>query len=302
VISREKAPRPSQLPTGRLEMEASLVTTITKPRWTARDSVCLGLAAVVVLNVIMCLWVAATSMSTARRQATAVFYAIKNAPAIEFNLSLKTNSSSEPLNVTGRLRPRLSECSRRVHFDGRMVVTTPTSSEEFVLANHRGYRRPLSTGSWNATCLTTQDIPPLHTLVGTVHSAFRPSGYEAFDVDCKPLQFRFYDEDFVVCAEDWLRARLHAQNNVTPIATTGSGDQQQTVPWLVVHGKQSAFGLNVLSSSDATIETGQPFAGLDRCEFLEAPMTSRESCSMRITHCPNPHVDTCKKHLQKQEA
>ena len=115
----------------------------TKPSWTAYDSICLGLAAFVVTNVLMCLWVAVTSMSTARRQATAVFDAVEKAAVIEFNLTLHPKANSVSVNVTGRLQPRHSKCSRRLHFDGRMIVTTPNASEVFVLMNHRGYRRHL---------------------------------------------------------------------------------------------------------------------------------------------------------------
>ncbi|KAL3665228.1 hypothetical protein V7S43_009856 [Phytophthora oleae] len=262
-----------------------LPLAVTKPRWTARDSICVGLAVFVVLNVLMCLWVAATSMSTARRQATAVFSALENAPAIAFNLSLQTNLSSiERLNVTGRLRPRLSECSGRLRFDGRMDVTAANRSEVFVLTKHRGYRR--SRGA-NATCLTTQEIPPLHTVADTVHSAFRPENYAEFNVDCKPLQFTFYNAPFVVCAEDWLRAKLHV-NEVTVSTTSNSGEQ----PWLVIHGKRSALELKVLTCVDAEVDADQPFQGLNRCEYLEAPMTSGESCSFC---CPGPHINAYKK-------
>ncbi|KAG7388529.1 hypothetical protein PHYPSEUDO_012315 [Phytophthora pseudosyringae] len=267
-----------------------LPAAVTKPRWTARDSVCAGLAAFVVLNVLMCLWVAATSMSTAHRQATAVFSAVESASAIAFNLSLQTDRSpAERLNVTGRLRPHLSECSRRLHFDGRMVVTTASSaSEEFVLTNHRGYRRPLSASSANATCLTTRDIPPLHTLADIVHSAFRPQIYSDFDVQCKPLQFTFYDAPFVVCAEDWLRARLKVPSP-SNLGTT----EQHPDPVLLVRGKQSALELTVLAgAADTPADADQPFDQLDRCEYLEAPMTSGESCS---TRCPGPHIDACTK-------
>ncbi|KAK1942315.1 hypothetical protein P3T76_006637 [Phytophthora citrophthora] len=260
-----------------------LPLAITKPRWTARDSICLGLAVFVVLNVLMCLWVAATSMSTAHRQATAVFSALENAPAIAFNLSLL--SSTERLNVTGRLRPRFSECSRRLHFDGRMEVTNTNTSEVFVLTNHRGYRRPRDVSGANATCLTTQDLPPLHTVADTVHSAFRPQDYEGFNVNCKPLQFTFYSSPFVVCAEDWLRAKLHV-NNVTVSTTSNSGDQ----PWLVIHGKRSALELKILT--DVGVDEDQPFQGLNRCEYLEAPMTTGESCSFC---CTDPHINACLK-------
>ncbi|OWZ04754.1 hypothetical protein PHMEG_00023293 [Phytophthora megakarya] len=241
------------------------VSTFTKPRWTARDSICLGLAVFVVINVIMCLWVAVTSMSTAHRQATAVFFVLKNAPAIEFNLN------TESLNVTGRLQPRHSECSHRLHFDGHMTATTSNTSEEFVLFNHRGYRYPLGTSQTNATCLTTQDLPPLHTVADTVHSAFQPHMYSAFNVRCKPLQFTFYDEPFVV------------------------SKSRGAEPWLVIRGKRCALELNVLSSSDA-VDNPQ-FPRLDHCEYLEAPMTSGESChikSIKPLRCPNPHIDACR--------
>ncbi|KAE8891310.1 hypothetical protein PF002_g22036 [Phytophthora fragariae] len=276
-----------------------VLSTLQKPRWTARDSVCLGLAVFVFINVVMCLWVAATSMSTARRQAGAVFMAVKNASTIEFNLSLQTNlSPADQLNVTGRLRPRLSECSRRLHFDGRMVVTSRTKTEEYVLMNHRGYRRSLQTSDANATCLTTQDLPPLHTLADAVHTAFRPLVYTAFKVHCKPLQFTFDSKPFVVCAEDWLRARLRAQNDipVSSTAASGSGDGQ----WLVVHGKQAALELNVLSSS--TIDADQPFEGLNRCEYLEAPMTSGETCSVQPIRCPGPHTGACRKRVKREDS
>ena len=90
----------------------------TKARWTGRDSICLGFAALAVVNVIMCLWVAATSMSMARRQATAVFLAVEKASAIEFNLTMQsTTSSASVISVTGQLQPRLSNCSQRLHFN-----------------------------------------------------------------------------------------------------------------------------------------------------------------------------------------
>ncbi|EGZ06850.1 hypothetical protein PHYSODRAFT_530148 [Phytophthora sojae] len=254
-----------------------VLSTLQKPRWTARDSVCLGLAVFVLLNVLMCLWVAATSMSTARRQADAVFFAVRNASTIEFNLSLlQTNMSSagplHALNVTGRLRPRLSECSRRLHFDGRMVVASSNQTEEYVLTNHRGYRRPLGNSGANATCLTTQDLPPLHTLADAVHSAFRPQVYTAFKVSCKPLQFEFDGLPFV------------------------AGDSQ----WLVVRGKQAALQLNVLSST--TTEADPPFEGLAHCEYLEAPMTSGELCAVQPMRCPGPHIDACKKRMKREES
>ncbi|KAG6947993.1 hypothetical protein JG687_00015750 [Phytophthora cactorum] len=159
-----------------------------------------------------------------------------------------------------------------------MVVTSSWNvSELFVLMNHRGYRRPLGTSSANATCLTTQDIPPLHTLKDTVHSAFRPELYSEFDVRCKPLQFTFYEEPFVACAEDWLRVRLKmtSPSNITP---SGSAEQQPTDPVLVIHGKQSALELTVLP--DTQVDADQPFEQLDHCEYLEAPMTSGEVCSI----------------------
>ncbi|CAH0521704.1 unnamed protein product [Peronospora belbahrii] len=247
-----------------------------KPRWTAHDSVCLGLAAFVVINVIMCLWVAAISTSTARRQATAVFFAVEKASVIDFNLTLQTTMNSLPVNVTGRLQPRHSECSRRLYFNGRIIVTTPNTSEVFVLLNHRGFRRQLYGSNANTTCLTTRDIPPLHTLVDTVYSAFRPVVYEAFKVDCKPLQFTFYDMPFVVCAEDWLRARLYTQNLTH---STRHDQHPGTVkdPVLIIHGKKSALELMVLSDTTPVI-TDQPFEKLDHCEYLHAPMTSGESC------------------------
>ncbi|EEY62193.1 uncharacterized protein PITG_14096 [Phytophthora infestans T30-4] len=242
-----------------------LSSVVSKPRWTARDSMCLGLAAFVAINVLMCLWVAVTSMSTARRQASAVFFALENASAISFNLTLQTTASAtERLNVTGSLRPRLSECSHRLHFDGRMVVTTANESELFVLRNHRGYRRSLSTSNASATCLTTRDIPPLHALKDTVHSAFRPELYSEFDVHCKPLQFTFFDTPFV-----------------------------PTDPVLVIHGKRSALELTVLSdSAESPVE---PFGQLEQCEYLQAPMTSGEVCSIQPRRCFGPHIDACKK-------
>ncbi|CAH0489853.1 unnamed protein product [Peronospora farinosa] len=260
------------------------VPSKAKPRWTGRDSICLGLAVFVVINVIMCLWVAAISMSTARRQATSVFFELEKASVIEFNLRLQTKMSSMPVNVTGRLQPRHSECSRRLHFDGRMIVTTSNTSEMFVLMNHRGYRRQLNASDVNATCLTTQDIPPLHTLADTVYSAFRPLVYDAFKVDCKPLQVTFYDMPFVVCAEDWLRARLAAKN-----LTHSTKNNQQTShdPVLIIHGKKSELELTVLSNS-IPFDAEQPFKHLDYCEYLDAPMTSGESCVVQTI--PGPDV------------
>eukprot|EP00644_Phytophthora_capsici_P016602 jgi/Phyca11/122315/e_gw1.47.367.1 len=249
-----------------------LPLALTKPRWTARDSICVGLAVFVVLNVLMCLWVAVTSMSTAHRQATAVFSTLENAPAIAFNLTRM--SSTERLNVTGRLRPRFSECSHRLHFDGRMEVTTANTSEVFVLTNHRGYRRSRDASGANATCLTTQDLPPLHTVADTVRSAFRPQNYAEFNVNCKPLQFSFFNAPYVV-------------NYVTVSTTTNNDDQS----WLVIHGKRSALELKILT--DVGIDEGQPFLGLNRCEYLEAPMTTGESCSL-----VRPHINAC----LKQEA
>lgn len=270
-----------------------LSSVVSKPRWTARDSMCLGLAAFVAINVLMCLWVAVTSMSTARRQASAVFFALENASAISFNLTLQTTASAtERLNVTGSLRPRLSECSHRLHFDGRMVVTTANESELFVLRNHRGYRRSLSTSNASATCLTTRDIPPLHALKDTVHSAFRPELYSEFDVHCKPLQFTFFDTPFVVCAEDWLRARTMTTALSNPDADD-SAENQPTDPVLVIHGKRSALELTVLSdSAESPVE---PFGQLEQCEYLQAPMTSGEVCSIQPRRCFGPHIDACKK-------
>ena len=255
-----------------------------RPRWTGHDSICLGLAVFVVINVIMCLWVAAISMSTARRQAASVFQEVEKASAIEFNLKLHTKTSSMPVNVTGRLQPRHSACSRRLHFNGRMIVTTPNASEVFVLTNHRGYRRQLHASNVNATCLTTQDIPPLHTLADTVSSAFRPLVYDAFNVDCKALQVTFYDMPFIVCAEDWLRARLSAKN-----LTYSTRNDQPTGqdPVLVIHGKKSALELTVLSDS-IPVDADQSFEQLDHCEYLDAPMTSGESCVVQTI--PGPDV------------
>lgn len=247
-----------------------------KPRWTARDSFCLGLVAFVVINVIMCLWVAATSTSTARRQATAVLLAVENASVIEFKLVLQ----STPVNVTGTLQPRRSECSRRLYFDGRMTVTTLNASEVFVLMNHRGYRHQLDASSTNASCLTTRDIPPLHTVADTVYSAFRPVEYEAFTVDCKPLQCTFYDMPFVVCAEDWLRARSSARTLTHSTRT----DQQLKAgrdPVLVIHGKESVLEITILTDT-SVVSADEPFETLKDCEYLDAPMTSGESCSTQI--------------------
>ncbi|GMF39113.1 unnamed protein product [Phytophthora fragariaefolia] len=237
-------------------------------------------------------------MSAARRQADAVLFAVKNASTIEFNLSMQTKmSSSGLLKVTGQLRPRLSECSRRLHFDGRMVVMSRNVTEEYVLMNHRGYRRPLYTSNANATCLTPEDIPPLHTLANAVHSAFRPLVYTAFKVNCKPLQFTFNNMPFVACAEDWLRARLSAHNGIpdSSSAASGSGGDSQ---WLVVHGKQAALELNVESTSTTDVE--QPFDGLGRCEYLEAPMTTGELCSVQLMRCPSPHIGACAKHVKRE--
>lgn len=183
-----------------------------------------------------------------------------------------------------------------------MVVASSNQTEEYVLTNHRGYRRPLGNSGANATCLTTQDLPPLHTLADAVHSAFRPQVYTAFKVSCKPLQFEFDGLPFVACAEDWLRARLRAQNDILVSSSaasdngSGSGDSQ----WLVVRGKQAALQLNVLSST--TTEADPPFEGLAHCEYLEAPMTSGELCAVQPMRCPGPHIDACKKRMKREES
>uniref|UniRef100_H3GYA6 Uncharacterized protein n=1 Tax=Phytophthora ramorum TaxID=164328 RepID=H3GYA6_PHYRM len=274
-----------------VRMEAALASAAKQPRWTGQDCVCLGMALFVLINVIMCLWVTVTSESTAHRQANAVFRALENASTIEFNLTMQTNGSAGLLNVTGRLHPRLSECcSHRLHFDGRMDVSSTNSSDVFVLTNHRGYR--LRTSSANATCLTTLDVPPLHTLADTVHSAFRPVTYAEFGVNCKPLQFTFYDTPFAVCAEDWLRSILKEAQHPPPLSILPPSGEQQD-PVLVIHGKQSTLTVKVLS--DTTADADQPFEKPERCEFLEGPMTSGESCSTQSMHCPGPHIHACKK-------
>uniref|UniRef100_M4BQU2 Uncharacterized protein n=1 Tax=Hyaloperonospora arabidopsidis (strain Emoy2) TaxID=559515 RepID=M4BQU2_HYAAE len=244
----------------------------------------------------MCLWVAASSMSMAQRQANDVFLAVEKASVIEFNLTIQPTTSSESvINVTGQLQPRLSKCSQRLYFNGRMTVTTSNATEVFVLKNHRGYRHLCDASSMDATCLTPQDIPPLHTLPDTVHSAFRPSVYGAFAVDCTPLQFTFYDTPFVVCAEDWLRATSYSQQSMLPT----SNDEQprlESDPVLVVHGKKSTMRLLMLNNSESfPIDAGLPFESFDHCEYLEAPMTSGESCSNRTLRCPSPRADACKK-------
>ncbi|KAL4117051.1 hypothetical protein PRIC2_012501 [Phytophthora ramorum] len=271
-------------------MEAALASAAKQPRWTGQDCVCLGMALFVLINMIMCLWVTVTSESTAHRQANAVFRALENASTIEFSLTLLTNGSADLLNVTGRLHPRLSECSHRLHFDGRMDVSSTNSSDVFVLTNHRGYR--LRTSSANATCLTTLDVPPLHTLADTVHSAFRPVTYAEFGVNCKPLQFTFYDTPFAVCAEDWLHSILKEAQHPPPLSILPPSGEQQD-PVLVIHGKQSTLTVKVLS--DTTADADQPFEKPERCEFLEGPMTSGESCSTQSMHCPGPHIHACKK-------
>lgn len=117
--------------------------TVTKSRWMRRDSVCLGLAVFVLVNVVMCLRIAVSSTSKAHRQATAVFKAVENASANSFDLRFNTKlTATERVNVTGHLWPRYSQCSHRLHFDGRMIVTSTNASEVIVLRNHRGYRWP----------------------------------------------------------------------------------------------------------------------------------------------------------------
>ena len=146
----------------------------------------------------------------------------------------------------------------------------------------------------NATCLTSQDIPPLHTLADTVHSAFHPLVYGPFAVNCSPLQFTFYDAPFVVCAEDWLRAKSYPQQSIFP---TSSDERPhfapESDPVLVVHGKKSTLQLIMLHNSESIpVDAGRTF---DHCEYLDAPLTSGESCSNRTLRCPSPRADACKK-------
>lgn len=166
-----------------------------------RDGVCLGIAALVGLTVVMCFWVVETSTGTARHQVDAVLAAVKSCAAIDFDL--QTNG----VNVTGRLLPRVSSCTDRLRFDGRVVLTSPASSEELVLTSHRGYRRA---GDGNARCVTTQDIPPLHTIEDVDRGAFTPEEFSQFGANCssRPVQISFDSMPFMVCAEEWLRATV----------------------------------------------------------------------------------------------
>ncbi|CEG44775.1 uncharacterized protein PHALS_01113 [Plasmopara halstedii] len=264
-------------------------SVVNRPRWTGKDSICVGLSIFVAVNVLMCLWVAAVSMSTARRQATAVFMAVENASSISFNLHLNTHSTfKERINVTGRIYPRYSKCFQRLYFDGRMVVTSMNTSEMYALTNHRGYRWPIGVSSVNATCLRTQELLPLHTLADTVHSAIWSRNYSNFCVLGKPLLFTFNKTPYTMCAEDWLRARLQMT-----LVTNGSFVLKAPNPVLMIYGDQSTLELTVLSESETPVDTKSSFQQLDTCEYLEAPMTSGEICSFWPMRCPNPHQDSC---------
>ncbi|KAI9909397.1 hypothetical protein PsorP6_014525 [Peronosclerospora sorghi] len=274
------------------EMEAVFVT---RPPWTSRDTICLGLAVIGAMNVIMCLWVAATSTSTARRQASAVVITLAKASMIDFNLTLEPRRNAVPLlHVSGRLYPRFTECSRRLYFDGRMLLTTPNASEVFVLTNHRGYRHALESSSVNATCLTTQDLPPLHTLADIVPTAFRPQAYEAFAMECKPLQVLYYDMPFILCAEDWLRATLRA-HELTHSTSTDEQVETASDPTLIVHGKTSALEIVMRSNGSDSLPIAET---VEHCEYLDAPMTSGQACWLEPIRCPGPHVEGCKEQVK----
>ncbi|KAJ8525658.1 hypothetical protein ON010_g15455 [Phytophthora cinnamomi] len=109
---------------------------------------------------------------------------------------------------------------------------------------------------------------------------------------------------FVVCAEDWLRARLRDQNSipVSSSAVSGSSNIGGDSHWLVVHGRHAALELNVLSNSTTIgIAAAQPFEMLGRCEYLEAPMVSGELCSVQPIRCPGPHIGACKKRVKRED-
>lgn len=128
--------------------------------------------------------------------------------------------------------------------------------------------------STNATYLMTRKISPLYTLADTVHTAFWPQHYSDFNVQCKPLQFTFYEEPFAMCAEDWLRARLQ----MTPVMSDNAV-VKATYPVLIIYGKQSTLELMILSKFEPAVDTDPPFQKLNSCEYLEAPMTTGEVCS-----------------------
>ena len=90
---------------------------------------------------------------------------------------------------------------------------------------------------------------------------------------------------FVVCAEDWLRARLSA-NDLTH--STRNDEQPGTgqASVLVIHGKTSALELAVLPDN-ILIDADQPFDKLDHCEYLDAPMASGEYCLIRTVPGPD---------------
>lgn len=243
-----------------------------------RDGVCLGIAALVGLMVVMCFWVVGTSMGTARHQVNAILAAVKSCAAIEFRL--QTNG----VNVTGRLLPRVSSCTDRLRFDGRVVLTSPASSEELVLTSHRGYRRPRD---GNARCVTTQDIPPLHTIEDVDRGAFTPGEVAQFGANCasRPVQVTFNSMPFVVCAEDWLRATAPQEAADDPVANASSDGAP-----LRVYGKHVVLTARLLSSTDATVDNVSDVPStLHRCEYLEAPMTSGDSCPIR-PRCPSPEL------------
>lgn len=266
-----------------------------KLRWAARDMICLGLAVFIGLIVLMCLLVALTSTSVAHRQANAVLEAVKTASAISFDLSiLHANATTqETLHATGRLQPRVAECTRSLYFEGQLTVTNGLNATEmYVLQNHRGYRRPLGSSNVTAKCLTTEDIPPLHTLADTVRSAFQPQQYLEFHVQCNPVQFSFYGMPFVVCAEDWLRTRLKMMSVIKPVVNAS----QSSEAVLVIHGKHLALEVTFLSDAvEAARDIDSFNKGLHQCEYLEAPMTSGQVCSLQPIRCPGLGTDACVK-------
>ncbi|RLN86517.1 hypothetical protein BBJ28_00011905 [Nothophytophthora sp. Chile5] len=260
--------------------------TVQHSRWTPRDWVCMALGVLVAVAVAMCFWVAARYDSTAQRQMNAILSAVESASAIEFRLTLlQYHGSSARANATGHLHPRTSEDSGKLRFDGRVILETFASNttEELVLVNHRGSRR----GVEATRCLTTQEIPPLHTLEAAARSVFKPHTASTFGaLNCsKPLEFLFFDDPFVICAEEWLRAHQQVQAGVSrdlvqsPDARSGRGEDGRS-PLLVIHGKAALLEATLLPKTNTPVNASFPYEVSIAAAGLDEPVnaTSVSAC------------------------
>lgn len=264
-------------------------------RASVRNCVCAMLCAIASVAVVALLSSAIAGFTASTRPIDTVLAHVERARVVDFALAFNTSRqerdrsrrrvqllvNASVVRVNGTLRPRWSEDSGRLRFDGVVhVETSALERHDIVLANHRAFRTVRALPSLavvREACVTTAELPPLHAVDAIPRSAFRAADVSAFGVTCarsRPIELLFMDVPFVFCPNELL-----ASEQQEPWTRT-SQDEEALAPSraFAFHGEYVSLQATVkparLALEDVTSERTQVETVPSSCMYLEAPLST----------------------------